>query len=122
MMIAPVPDGYVVPGFMLLVATTWLDRGVVARGLSGRYFEWLGEISFAVYISHVFLINFFNFVWERSGRRLIGNPDLERSCFLIFSFALVILVASVVYLHVERPIRRYLTSRWTPQPVGRVKA
>lgn len=114
MMIAPVADSYVVLGFMVLVGTTWTDRGVVAQALSGRYVEWLGEISFAVYISHVFLINAFNFVWERSGRRLIGNPDLERSCFLIGAFTLVVLVSSIVYIRVERPIRGYLTRRWTP--------
>jgi peptidoglycan/LPS O-acetylase OafA/YrhL len=114
-MITPVSDSYVIPAFMLLVAATWSDSGVIAKALSGKLPEKLGEISYSVYITHVFLISMINFIWERTGRRFISDPTLERSLFLVLCFAIVIFVSTILYARVERPVRAYLSKRWIPR-------
>jgi peptidoglycan/LPS O-acetylase OafA/YrhL len=110
-MIAPIADRYAVPAFVILVGSTWPDRGRVANALSTRFTDWLGERSYAVYISHVFIIELIRFVWLRTGQRWIPSPETARLLFLMLCFSIVLVVASVLYAHVERRIRNSMNRR-----------
>lgn len=110
-MVTPVADRYAVPAFILLVGSTWPDRGIIANALSTKSTEWLGERSYAIYISHVFLISLINFVWLRTGQRWISSPDTARALFLLLCFSSVLIVSSVLYGHVERRIRSSMNRR-----------
>lgn len=110
-MVTPVADRYAVPAFILLVGSTWPDRGIIAKVLSTKTTDWLGERSYAVYISHVFIIGLVNFVWLRTGQRGISSPDVARAMFLLLCFSSVLIVSNVLYGHVERKIRSSMNRR-----------
>lgn len=108
---APIADRFAVPAFIILVGSTWPDRGIIAKALSTKITDWLGERSYAVYISHVFIIELIRFVWLRTGQRWISSPDTARLLFLILCFSIVLVVANVLYAYVERRIRRSMNRR-----------
>jgi len=110
-MMNPIADRYAIPAFILLVGATWPDRGFVAKSLSTEAMAWLGERSYAVYISHIFVISLVSFVWLRTGQRLISNPAGSRALFLILCFAAVLFLANSLHRYVEVWARSSM-NRW----------
>ncbi len=79
------------------------QQGAISRFLAGsRLLVLLGEASFSLYMWHMMLL-------ALAGRHL--PKDLPRWPTLIGVVALVIVVAVLSFLYVERPCRRWLTSR-----------
>lgn len=104
-------DVIAIPGFFLLVAATWPDRGWLARPLAMRPLVWLGEISYSVYLVHVVLLE----PWVRFAptvfARLGLTPLAGRSCVVAGALLLVLFVAALTYRHVELPARKRVL-RW----------
>ncbi|MDB5582908.1 MAG: acyltransferase [Bradyrhizobium sp.] len=113
-MAVPSWDSLAIPGFALLIALTWRDRGVIARTLGNNRFMWLGEISYAVYIMHLLILNVLAFVWDRSVRRLISDASLERAIFIGTAYALVIVAAAIINVRFEKPVRARLVKTLSP--------
>lgn len=111
-MMFPSCDGLVIPGFVLLVGLTWEDRGIIAHALGKRPFVWLGDISYAVYIAHLLTFAVLGFVWDRSIRRMIVDPMVERSIFIVVGYTEVITVAGILHARFEKPERTGLRKVW----------
>lgn len=108
----PVNDVLIVPGFVLLVAATWPDRGIVARFLGLRPMTFLGEISYSVYLNHVCIITIFSFFWGRLAPRLpIEDPAIVRILYLAIVTTCILLVSAWTFRAVEAPARAFVTRR-----------
>jgi peptidoglycan/LPS O-acetylase OafA/YrhL len=83
--------------------------------LSGRMVHWLGEISYATYLSH-FLLFF-------AVKLLLVHDEHDAAPWVIALYLLLVLAASAALYHgVERPGQRLILKRWKrrtvrPEPV-----
>jgi peptidoglycan/LPS O-acetylase OafA/YrhL len=107
-----VSDPLVIPAFALLVFATWTDRGVVASVLSTRIPQWLGEVSYSVYLLHVPIGATIWFVWGRLEPRLGLDPGISRGLWLCIVFTAVLTASHITYKHIELPARRSLLRWW----------
>ena len=111
-----ISDPLATPLFLLLVLTSWEDRGGVARLLTARPLVWLGEVSYSIYLVHVPLIGALGFAWVRSARYLPFNELTLRSLWIILVLATVLAVSAATFHYVERPARQWLARRWSGHP------
>jgi peptidoglycan/LPS O-acetylase OafA/YrhL len=118
----PVRDAVIVPAFAALVFLTWTDEGIVARWLSAGPLQWLGKLSYSVYLMHVPVNVAVWFVWGRLEPRLHLDAAVSRAMFLCLMFITVLAVASFTYAFVEKPWRERLRHRRTASPVAAVAA
>ncbi|PXA89346.1 acyltransferase [Nostoc sp. 3335mG] len=83
--------------------------------LSGRWVHWLGEISYATYLSH-FLLFF-------AVKLVLVKNEHDAAPWVIALYLLLVLAASAALYHgVERPAQKWLLRRWKnhivrPEPV-----
>jgi peptidoglycan/LPS O-acetylase OafA/YrhL len=103
-----VADPLILPAFALVVLTTWPDRGLVSRVLSRQPFEWLGEISYSVYLVHVPVGTTLWLAWAHFEPKLGLTPPITRGIWLTISFAAVLITSSLTYRYIEVPARRWL--------------
>lgn len=104
-------DVLAVPGFVLLVGSTWTDRGWLTRALSLRPLLWLGELSYSVYLVHVVLLG----PWASLSPGLFLKLDLSqevvRALVIVGAITIVLIVSMITYRFVELPARKTI-SRW----------
>ncbi len=111
-LILPVSDVVVIPAFVVLVATTWTDQGVLGRLLRRRAATTLGHWSFSIYLNHVPVLAILGFGWFRIAPRLGIDGDAGRVAWIVLAYATVLIVSRWTYNHVELPAQRYLTRRF----------
>ncbi len=96
--------------FVYLPVLGWLvyvfacGRGAVTRLLSHPWCVWLGEISYALYLVHFFLI--------RAAYKFGLYDTLGIWGTTLALIAATIAVAGVCHVWFERPARRWITERW----------
>jgi peptidoglycan/LPS O-acetylase OafA/YrhL len=105
-------DVVAVPGFFLIIASTWPDRGVLARLLMARPLHWLGEISYSIYLNHFWVLASTNFVLLRALPRLGLGPYAAHGIQMGIEIALVLIVSAITYRMVETPARKAMLSRY----------
>lgn len=116
------PDPLIVPAFVVLVATTWTDAGVLPRLLGRGPFLWAGEISYSVYLNHVPLMRMFDVGWSRAVKLVDLDGDTARGIEIILVYALVLGVSHLTFNLVERPARQWLARRWLHRPAPPIAA
>lgn len=98
----------------LLISLVLSEESVFRDILNSKPFLWLGSVSYSVYMSHSMVIWFVNqfirFVLKPSEITIKGEstPQLSTSEALIASFlvvGLVLVISSLVYLYLEKPMR-----------------
>ena len=105
-------DAYAIPCFALLVWVTWSDRGVIANPLSSRPLQFLGKISYSVYLNHYCLIQILFFFWSRLASNLIiFEPWQSRLLWICLLIAVVLAVLSFTFRWVEQPMRHVILAR-----------
>lgn len=104
-------DVLAVPLFVALTALTARDRGWLARVLARPVPQYLGEISYSVYLNHVCVLGIVYPVWTALAKRAHLAPALDRSALLGLAVVLVVGVSHLTYHYVEVPSRRQL-GRW----------
>jgi peptidoglycan/LPS O-acetylase OafA/YrhL len=115
-------DALVVVLFAALVLTFALNNGILHRVCNNRLLQYLGDISYSIYLMQIFLQEPFE-----HGVRLPGVTGNARGKFNIdfwpgLGYCLVYLVllvgiATVTYYVVERPCRKWINAR-NPVPLG----
>ena len=91
-------------GFAALIWVYAHQAGVIAHVLSLRIFTWLGEISFALYMCHQFIL-----------RKLVlpGLADVPRAVGLFGAVVVLSLALSAILFHlVETPARHAIVSAY----------
>jgi len=108
---------YVLP---LLVFFTAFDKGIVAYILKFRMFQWLGEISYSIYLWHIpVTVCFIEFYKSAYVRLFKTHPPMG-----LFTFALlvgvVLLISELSYRYFEIPCRQFIRrSGWRNSTVKR---
>ena len=110
-------DALIVVLFAAVVLNFALNNGVLHRVCNSRVLQYLGDISYSIYLMQIFLQEPFS-----HGIRLWGVTGNARGKFYIdfwpgLGFCLIYLVlltgiASVTHFVVERPCRRWINERW----------
>jgi peptidoglycan/LPS O-acetylase OafA/YrhL len=108
--------------FLLLVFSTWTDKGAVAALLRGRICHFLGEISYSVYLIHVPLLVFLYPIHVFIFTKLHLDPMTIRALWFLLATPGILLAAWMSYKLVEVPARRWLTRKWNGRSSVRVTA
>lgn len=97
---------YLLPIYPLLVfGLATGSRALSIRALASRPFEWLGDISFSIYLVHSIVLN----VIEALAPRVM--PITSRAEWIVLLVTGTLLVAPCSYYWFEVPMRRLLTHR-----------
>ena len=107
-----VNDIVIIPPFLALVMLTWTDTGWLARFLARSPFQFLGEISYSVYLTHVPLLLLLYPLTLAVGNKLGVDPMALRAFWILFATTAVIVFSFGTYRWVEKPARKWLTRKW----------
>lgn len=105
-------DVVAIPGFFLLVAATWPDRGLLTGPLSSPLLHWLGEISYSVYLNHLWILGAWEFVMLRAMKQIGATPLATRSVLMSGGILLVLAISHLTYHWIEGPARKAIVDRY----------
>jgi peptidoglycan/LPS O-acetylase OafA/YrhL len=105
-------DVLFIPPFALLVFSTWTDNGAIANLLKARVCNFLGEISYSIYLIHVPLLRFLYPIHVFVGTRLHLDPMTISALWFVIPTPVILFAAWLSYCLIEVPARRWLTRRW----------
>lgn len=111
-LIAGLNDTIAIPGFFLLVAATWPDRGALPRVLAQPLFQWLGNISYSVYLTHVVLLEPWRLIVPPVVKRLdLGDP-VARAILIGGGIPMILFASTLTYIFIEQPARATLNRKF----------
>lgn len=96
--------------FSLGIVIFTSSTGVVTQMLSSRPFQYLGKISYSIYLNHAIVLIFVNIVLFR----VLKTPETEVmiGLSLIISISLTILYSHFTYEFVEMRVGKFLRNNW----------
>jgi peptidoglycan/LPS O-acetylase OafA/YrhL len=97
------------PVFAVLIYVFAVQKGIVSNALSGKPFVFLGEISFALYVTHFAILT----KLEQYPDRFKGNVE----AFWIY-LAMCMLVAWATHMLIEKPFRTIIAERRLPSSIA----
>lgn len=100
-----------IPGFCAIVVVFAFGRGLLSRLMGSRPFEFLGEISFAVYLVHVLVI---------AACARLSNTAIAAWTpgYFVIAAATTLLAATVLHVLIERPCRSAIVRLCRLDPAG----
>lgn len=108
---AELNDVAVIPFFSLLVASTWQDRGPLCSLLNRKAPLRLGDLSYSVYLNHVWVISVLFPFWVRFGTITTMAAETVRTIEILSCLLLVLALSIWTNRNVEKPGRKYLKRR-----------
>ncbi len=107
-------DTLAIPAFAGLILCASYNSGPITRFLNAKPNIYLGEISYSVYMTHIFVMQIFLLVWPKlTGEKFGVDLTLIQSLSLLtLSLAAVLVTSAVTYRAVELPARRWLRARY----------
>lgn len=100
-------DIFIIFPFLFLVYTTWTDVGVVCLLLSKPVFQFLGRVSYSVYLNHIPVILALSFVFERTKKLVaVEYEPILRAAYLALVLCAVVALSYCTYNLVEEPFRK----------------
>lgn len=84
---------------VILIAVFSMEKGEISRFIRNRLFIWLGEISFAFYMTHLIVINTLH-----AANSIYGT---------VISLLITIAISSLIYKYFEEPLRLAIKSIFT---------
>ncbi|MBI5589580.1 MAG: acyltransferase [Deltaproteobacteria bacterium] len=95
--------------FGLLIFVMALEQGWVSKILSWPFAVLLGEISYSVYLIHTILLRFYQHY-----RHVFS--DIPGWILYTIYWILVLIISHLIWLFIERPIRRIIIGLWPKTP------
>lgn len=111
LMALPVNDVFVIPLFALLVLASWSDHGLLPALLKARPLQYLGEISYSLYLMHWWGMMALLFVWQRTIAKLGLSFWTEQLLWALAVPPLALILATLTYRYVELPTRTHFKRR-----------
>lgn len=110
-------DALVVLLFAVLVLNFAINSGTLHRVCNLRVLQYLGDISYSIYLMQIFPQEPFSHGWRLPGvtgaARGKFNIDFGPGLlYCVIYLVLLVALASITYYLVERPCRRYINDRW----------
>jgi peptidoglycan/LPS O-acetylase OafA/YrhL len=106
LLVSRAPDLAIYPLFPLLVLCLACGHALPARLFAAGPVVWLGEISYSLYLLHIFLLHPIDML--RATLRLVAAPGWADLATVLAVLAFLLAAASVSYRCIERPCRRML--------------
>lgn len=105
-------DLLVVPLFSLLILALAYNRGRVEAILNKRPLQYLGDISYAIYMVHClwFMVFWFSFPLMKNQLGITSFSPLVKLAYVVIFVALTLVSSHIVHRYVERPAQRKLLS------------
>jgi peptidoglycan/LPS O-acetylase OafA/YrhL len=107
----------IIPLFVLLIFSLQSDNGPVARLLMSRHAQFLGRISYSVYMVHELFVILILIVLKRTSfGSLIANPEGRITVFInpwigdvltVLVILSTIFAAAITYVYIEEPARLF---------------
>ena len=116
----PFGDLMTVPIFALLVVGLAHNRGMAAAVLNSPPLQYLGRISYSLYLVHGVAFSAFWFLMPWAKARLGTPSDVERLAYAGVFVAVVVAVSHLTYGLVERPSRLMLLGLRGERPHGKL--
>ncbi|MHA4738447.1 acyltransferase family protein [Dyadobacter sp. MSC1_007] len=93
-------------GIVIFTSST----GIVTQMLSSRPFQYLGKISYSIYLNHAIVLIFVNIVLFR----ILKSPETEVmfGISLLTSISLTILYSNFTYEYIEKGVGKFLRDNW----------
>jgi len=112
-----VNDALVVFLFAALVLNFAINNGTLLRVCNHRIPQYLGDISYSIYLMQIFPQEPFSHGWRLPGvtgsSRGKFNIDFGPGLlYCVIYLVLLVALASITYYLIERPCRRYINDRW----------
>jgi peptidoglycan/LPS O-acetylase OafA/YrhL len=111
-----VTDLVFIPVFLLLVLSAAYNTGRVKRFLSNRFLQWLGNISYSVYLMQfplmllvIVSLPYLGITWN--GVYSLHLPYWQAAISCILFLAILIGISALSYQYFERPFRRLINSK-----------
>ena len=104
-------DVLIIPGFLLLIASTVYDKGFVSHVVGTKLAQFLGTISYSVYLNHACLLILMTPFWallQKLATRSVAIPSIA---YIPIFFACVVVVSTMTNRWVEVPARQWLNGR-----------
>ena len=120
-----VTDLLFIPVFLLLVLSSAYNTGRVKRFLGNRFLQWLGDISYSVYLMQfplmilvIALLPHFGISWN--GPYSLHLPYWQAALSCLVFLAILIGISALSYQFIERPFRKLINSKsrrinWMPR-------
>lgn len=110
-------DGFYIILFIALVYSFALNKGKLHAICNNRLLQYLGKISYSIYLSSVFLFVWFFFgIIKLPGIKHLNNVstiDFWTGLLYCMAFLLVhIGISSITYYKIEKPCRKYINAKW----------
>ena len=110
-------DGLAVSLFALLVLSVAANTGKVADFFNTRVMQFLGDISYSIYLMQIFLQEPFSHGYQLPGTVGVGrgkqNIELFSGLFYCMIYVvLLVLISYITYRWLERPCRRFINRAW----------
>ncbi|MBL4822460.1 MAG: acyltransferase [Colwellia sp.] len=104
-------DGLIIILFSLLILNLSRANGFVARVLSSNVMNYLGRISYSIYLTHFTVLIVYNQVLKRTN--FIEQSSIEYLLlFYIGYIAISIISGNALFSLIENPCRRFLRTNW----------
>jgi len=102
----------VILGFPLIIFTVLNGRDIPGF-LRLKFFSFLGDISFSIYLIH-FPIQLFFHIAKSAG---LISPDFNQPVTLLVYFAVTIVLSGICYYYFEHPVQNLINTWWTKKYV-----
>lgn len=105
-------DVFLIPSFLMLVASTWSDRGVISNILSGSIFQYLGKISYSIYLNHVCIIQILYYFWSRTVEKSgIFTAYQLRILWIFLIISSTLIISHLTFKYVEQYFQKLLNTK-----------
>jgi peptidoglycan/LPS O-acetylase OafA/YrhL len=111
-----VTDLVFIPVFLLLVLSAAYNTGRVKRFLSNRFLQWLGDISYSVYLMQfplmilvIVLLPHLGITWN--GVYSLHLPYWQAAIYCLLFLAVLIGISAFSYHYIERPFRKLINGK-----------
>jgi peptidoglycan/LPS O-acetylase OafA/YrhL len=110
-----IKDIWFVPGFAILILLFTCNTGKFSSRFNNKALNFLGDISYSVYMIHFLIIVFLEMVADKLGynhHREWVLPFFNGAIFCIVYVLILLIISAISYRVLEKPFRKYINSKW----------